>query len=811
MSEIDPELLKQLQEAFVIEAREQLQSIMNSVISLESSNDDAQKSALAEDILRDLHSMKGNSRAAGVIAAEALCQSFESAILSMRRKKELLHAEAADVLHKAIDLLDDLINKVEADQAEYVPESFADIMHKLKILDERQRLAMEAQEAAANLAAQNTTAQAQSGLPPATAVQSAQTTAPQSAASPAITGPATVPQPVPAIDTVQAEAAASKAKSQPAGEKGASTRVALWKLDKLLRESEEMLILKQISEQHLDDLRDLKILAKRFSAENSAFNALLKTKKQSEDGVITERELSALAQNLNSLSNEFEQSLIARMRRQQTEQRLCFNMVDGFIDSVKSLLMQDFTGLLSVVPKVVRDLSRELKKEVDLEIFGTEIEIDRRILEEIKDPVIHLVRNSLDHGIETSEDRVAKGKAARASLRIGASQDESGNVKLIISDDGKGINAERLKAAALKEGAISAEEAQKLSDQEAIELMYRSAVSTSDTVTEISGRGLGMAIVRERIQELGGRVIVETELGKGTTFTLKLPTKLSTFRGIQILCAAHSFIIPTLHVHYAGRIARSEIKQSGSRNLVNINGQLISVQNLSDILRLESKKEFKTKAMRSYHQLLVLESGNTRAGFLVDEILHEHEVLVRGLSYPLVRVANISGATILGSGQVVPVLNIADLMDSSSKASFADEKLKEELLWEQERSRKLAEMPVFLVDRHSTSQVMLKSFLESEGYVVQTYNSNETALEGLENLDLPLILLKSCELSETHESGLAFWIRKDLRLKDLPIVFFGSYPSEEGWSYSQSQGGDAYFSKIDFNRKQILEMIERLT
>ena len=590
----------------------------------------------------------------------------------------------------------------------------------------------------------------------------------------------------------------------------ASTRIALWKLDKLLRESEEMLVLKQVSEQHLDDLRDLRLISKTLSNEAQKLSENIKEQREKRDEINVERTLAMIMDTLAGISNSLDSSLTSKMRRQNTEQRLCFNMVDGFIDSVKSLLMQDFTSLLSVVPKVVRDLSRELHKEVELEIFGSEIEIDRRILEEIKDPVIHLVRNSLDHGIETSEQRIAAGKPGKASLRIGARQDESGYVQLIIQDDGRGINAEKLKAAALKEGAISNDEASEMSEQDAIELMYRSAVSTSEKLTEISGRGLGMAIVRERLHELGGRVIVETKLGKGTKFILQLPTKLSTFRGIQVMSGKQSFIIPTLHVHYAGRVQRSEIRQKGSRNVAMVNGQLTSVQSMSDVLNIPRTHDFKSKAARSYQQILVLETGDRRAGFLVDEILHEHEVLVRGLSYPLARVANISGATILGSGQVVPVLNIADLLESAGKHSIADKLLTDELSHDVERAQRQTERSVFLVDRHVTSLIMLKSLLESEGYVVRTFESNEKALEGLDEEE-PLVVLKSNELSESHESGLAFWIRKDLRLKDLPVIFFGSHNQSDGENLCKTDGGDAYFSKLEFNRTMILELIERLT
>ena len=785
VSEIDPEFLQQLQEAFVIEAREQLQTIMTNIITMEGNQDEAAKLTMAENILHELHSLKGNSRAAGINNAEMICQFLESAILSLRRKKELLTADAADVFHKAIDILDEIINKVEAGQSDYQPEAFTETLQLLKILDERQRLLMEA------AAEENATAAAE----PPTAAQKPEGAVQESKADP---------------DAGAREQAGKASKQPSSGDKSASTRIALWKLDKMLRESEEMLVLKQISEQHLEDLRDLRSVARSMGGELERLSNLVKARKIQDSDSHAERLLLSMQQTLSTLTHSLEQSLSAKMRRQNTEQRLCFNLVDGFIDSVKSMLMQDFSSLLSIVPKVVRDLSRELHKEVDLEIFGTEIEIDRRILEEIKDPVIHLVRNSMDHGIESSEKRIAAGKPARAILKIGARQDESGYVQFIISDDGRGISAERLKSAALKEGAITSEEAAAMTDSDAIELMYRSSVSTSETVTEISGRGLGMAIVRERIHELGGRVLLETELGRGTTFILQLPTKLSTFRGIQVMAAGQSFIIPTLHVHYAGRVHRSEIGQNGSRSIANINGQLTSVQALADVLQIESRQEFKVKAARNYQQLLVLEAAERRAGFLVDEILHEQEVLVRGLSYPLVRVPNISGATILGSGQVVPVLNIVDLIETSNKANWADERLLSQLSHDESRTQKLSEQPVFLVDRHSTSLVMLRTLLEAEGYKVQSYDSNESALEGL-NEDVPLLLLKSTELPETQESGLAYWVRRDLRLKDLPVVFFGSESVNDGQKLAEQQGGNAYFSKLDFNRNQILELIERLT
>jgi two-component system, chemotaxis family, sensor kinase CheA len=780
VSEIDPDFLRELQAAFVIEGREQLQSFMVGVINLERADNDADRLALAENMLHDLHSLKGNSRSAGVSSVEAICQALESALLSLRRKNQLLKTEAADVFHAAIDLLAWLINDVEKGSKSIIPSTFSDVLQRLKNLDERQRAAAEA------------------GQPPLKTSEEGRAGGDATAGNEATAAPG--------------EPGARQSKGAvPAApvDKAASTRIALWKLDKLLHESEEMLVLKQISEQHLQDIAEIKALTRDLRTECLRLSGLL-VSGQTGGGRLPAKERFAFADSLTAFCKDFEHALVLKMHRQQTEQRLCFNMVDGLIDSVKALLMQDFSSLFSLIPKVVRDLSRELNKEVDLEIWGSEIEIDRRILEEIKDPLIHLVRNSLDHGIETAEDRLGAGKPARAILRIAARHDESGNVQLIVSDDGRGISIEKLKSAAVKEGAVSAEEALRLTNLEALDLIYRSAVSTSEAVSEISGRGIGMVIVRERIHDLGGRVFVETEPGRGTTFILQLPTKLSTFRGIQVMAGAQSFIIPTLYVSYAGRISRGQLSESGSRNMANLNGQLTVVQGLADVLELKTRREFKTRSARKYRQLLVLEAGERRAGFLVDDILSEHEVLVRGLTFPLRRVDNISGATILGSGQVVPVLNIPDLLETSSKALWADARLRKELCGEVERARRLSEQPVYLVDRHATSLIMLKTLLESEGYLVKTFDSQQSALAKLES-DLPLALLQASDLSETSGNNLALCIRRHADLKNLPIIYFGSCPVIEGEELARRMGGDAYFSKVDFNSAQILELVEGLT
>ena len=215
----------------------------------------------------------------------------------------------------------------------------------------------------------------------------------------------------------------------------------------------------------------------------------------------------------------------------ENDSRQASSMVDDLLEDMKSVLMLPSATLLEMFPRLVRDLSGDQKKKIKLTIDGGDIEIDRRILEEMKDPLIHLVRNAIDHGLEGPDARSRKGKSEEGSLSISISQLGAKKAEIVVTDDGSGIDPEKVKLAALRRNIITDQELRNLSNEEAIYLIFKSDVSTSPIITDLSGRGLGLAIVREKAEKLGGIVIVESKVGAGTVFRIQLPVTLATFRG----------------------------------------------------------------------------------------------------------------------------------------------------------------------------------------------------------------------------------------------------------------------------------------
>ncbi|MCH8815876.1 MAG: chemotaxis protein CheW, partial [Chloroflexi bacterium] len=303
-------------------------------------------------------------------------------------------------------------------------------------------------------------------------------------------------------------------------------------------------------------------------------------------------------------------------------------------DQVRSVLVDDagtvWAGILGLGLLLVR---------------GGEVEIDRRILEQMKDPFVHILRNAVDHGIETPEVREQNGKTKCGTVTVSLSEVTNNWVEITISDDGAGIDPAAVKEAAQKRGLLSEKELDGLGDEEALSLIFRSEVSTHSTITDISGRGLGLAIAREKVEDVGGSISVETRLGSGTSFRLVLPLTLATFRGILVEEAEQTFVIPTANVVYAIRVQQDEIQTVEGRETVPYNGRTLPLVPLSEVLKIERKGE-KGKAAAIRQALIVGDSGSQIA-LGVDEVVREQGVLVKGLGPQLARVPNIAGATVL--------------------------------------------------------------------------------------------------------------------------------------------------------------------
>ncbi len=750
MEQKEKDFFKKIFSTFRIEAQEHIGAMSSGLIALEKAQDPERQMQIVEMVFREAHSLKGAARSVNMEEIETICQELEGIFALLKRRELERSPELIDVLHKAVDSLPGLI---------IVPE----IEHEVAKTPEVQSLVRQLKDTAGGVKGQ-----------------------PEEDSSPSAS-----PQERPVL--------------------AETVRIATTKLDALLVQTEELLSAKQAARRHLSGLIEIQgtlaVWEKEWAKVRPGVRTLEKSFLVDGKGGRT-REKSQAMRLLEFLdwSSQFVKSLqrdVVRIGMTVShDKRALGAMVDNLLEDTKRALMLPFSTLLEVFPKLVRDLSRDRNKEVDLIIQGDEIEIDRRILEEMKDPLMHLVRNCIDHGIEEAGERKRLGKAPRGALTIAVSQEDSGRAELLISDDGAGIDPGKVRNAAARLGLVSQAEAAQANEQETISLIFQSGVSTSPMITDISGRGLGLVIVREKVEKLGGIISVSTHAGEGTTFRIVLPLNLSAFQGILVQVDERRFLVPARHVEKVLRVAREEIKTVENRETLNLGGQVVSAVRLGDVLELPRNAAGGDPGHTAH--AFVLASARSRIAFLVDEILDEQEVLVKRLGSQLSRVRNIAGATVLGTGEVVPILNVADLLRSAVKISGAPARV--DFSAQQVRP---AQQSILIVEDSITSRTMLKNIMETAGYRVKTAIDGVDALTLLKTEDFDLVV-SDVDMPRMNGFDLTAKIRTDKKLADLPVVLVTALQSREDRERGIDVGANAYIVKTSFDQSNLLETVRRL-
>jgi two-component system chemotaxis sensor kinase CheA len=588
-------------------------------------------------------------------------------------------------------------------------------------------------------------------------------------------------------------------------------RISAPKLNALLLQIEELVSAKQVARQRVAELREIHDLVRTWRSEWSKVQGAARTLKRAQAGKSGGNGRTARLPEMtrvlefNEWSSGFVQSLEAAVVKLETaaehDRRAREGMIDNLLEDAKQVLMLPASSFLKTFPKFVRDLSRDQGKETELRIEGGGIEVDRRILEEMRDPIIHLLRNSVDHGIEKPDERERKKKPRRATITLAVAQKEGGKVEILLSDDGAGISPAKVQAAALKLGVISEDQLETLDPREALSLIFRSGVSTSPTITNISGRGLGLAIVREKIEQLGGTVSIETEPDWGTTFRMVLPMTLSTFRGVVVRVDDHVFVIPASRVERAMRVHRDEIQSVENRETILVDGGPVSLVRLHDVLELTAKPSAVSGG--SFVHAVVLAFHEKRIAFTVDEILSEQEVLVKSLGPQLARVRNVAAATILASGKVAPILNAADLMQSAVKSGGVrrTDAQSEEVLPRQKS--------ILVAEDSITARTLLKNILETAGFRVKTAVDGVDALTSLKTDDFDLVV-SDVDMPRMNGLDLTARIRADKKLSEIPVVLVTALESQEDRERGIEVGANAYIVKKSFEQGNLLDAVRRL-
>lgn len=538
--------MSQYKSLFLSESREYLRSIAEQVVALEQAP--AEKGAI-DALFRGAHSLKGMAASMEYGDVVVVAHSMEDLMARVRDGAVAFEAGIADLLLEGVDLIDALLNDVEADRQESRPtEAFAGRLRGYLAQPQK----------------------AKEEEPP-----------PQPSAQPA-------PQPTP-----QAPAEAEK------GKEGGTVRVRTELLDHLINLTGELVTNKQ---RLLNIGRDL--------ASPPLNDAL------SETG----RLLRALH------------------------------------DEVMTLRLMPFEAISDRFQRSVRTLAKKSGKDIHFEITGREIGLDRGILEQLVDPLNHLLRNAVDHGMEESSRRVAAGKPARGVIELSVSRDRD-RVLIRVSDDGRGMEPQRMIDAAIEKGLLTPEEGELLSPRQALMLSCIPGFSTAKEVTDISGRGVGMDAVNAAIQKLGGTLVVESEPGLGSTFTLKLPMTIAIIHALVIECGGVKNAVPVNAVHRTVELSRHQIETMGKRQMFQLDGEAVPLLSLNRVLGLPLGR-FPSGIL----PLFVTEAKGRRVGMVVDRLLGQHELFVKPLGRPLDKMAGLAGGATLGDGEIVTILDLADLL-----------------------------------------------------------------------------------------------------------------------------------------------------
>ena len=337
-------------------------------------------------------------------------------------------------------------------------------------------------------------------------------------------------------------------------------------------------------------------------------------------------------------------------------------------EGIMKVRMQPVGLLWNKLPRIVRDLSLQLGKEVDVSMEGAETELDKTLLEAIKDPLTHVVRNSLDHGVEPPDERAAKGKPRRASLRLSAGH-ESGQVKIVIEDDGRGVDIEAVRAKAVERGVVTQEDAARMDDRAALDLLFAPGLSTAAAVTNVSGRGVGMDVVRSNLERVGGTVELETERGRGTRVQIRIPLTLAIIPALTVLAGGQRYAIPQASLVELVRVEAGEegqIERIQGQPVYRLRGRLLPLVDLGEQLAVDAQR------VDAGCSIVVVQAAGRRFGLVVDEIHETEEIVVKPLDRQVKGLDVYAGTTILGDGRVALILDVSGL---ANRSSLGDERL----------------------------------------------------------------------------------------------------------------------------------------
>ena len=423
--------------------------------------------------------------------------------------------------------------------------------------------------------------------------------------------------------------------------------------------------------------------------------------------------------------------------------------------------------------------------------------MDREVLDAIKDPVMHLVRNGVDHGLETPEEREAAGKPAEASILISL-QTHGNRLRLEVADDGRGVSAADIRAHAERRGVLREAELAQMDDDAVRMLVFRPGFTSSEQVSEVSGRGVGLDVVQESVERLAGNVHMETIEGVGTKFVLTVPVSQATARMLLLEVGTELFALPVASVERVLQVGSSEVSKVETGQAIEFEGRPIHIHRLGDLLNCNQRSD-----AGAVVTAIVLNSFNERVALVVDRIVDERELITKGLGDHLEQVPNVAATTVLANGRVVPVLNTTDLVRGSRALEGQGE------LFTRASNDGMDLQTILVVDDSITTRTLERSILEAAGYQVRVATDGVEALDALSQGSVDLILA-DIQMPRMDGFQLTETVKGNERTASIPVVLVTSLASDEDRARGMHAGADAYVVKSEFQQGALLEILGKL-
>uniref|UniRef100_UPI001F22581E hybrid sensor histidine kinase/response regulator n=1 Tax=Helicobacter felis TaxID=214 RepID=UPI001F22581E len=457
--------------------------------------------------------------------------------------------------------------------------------------------------------------------------------------------------------------------------------------------------------------------------------------------------------------------------------------------AVMKTRMQPIGKVFNKFPRMVRDLSRELGKSIDLVIDGEETELDKSIVEEIGDPLIHIIRNSCDHGIEKPEDRKMLGKPETGRVELSA-YNEGNHIVIKITDDGAGLDPEKLKEKAIEKGVITERDAATMTDKEALNIIFKPGFSTAKTLSNVSGRGVGMDVVKTNIEKLNGIIELESEVGVKTTQKLKIPLTLAIIQALLVGVQEEYYAIPLSSVLETVRISQDEIYSVDGKSVLRLRDEVLSLVRLADIFKVDAILEASKEVY-----VVIIGLADQKIGVIVDYLIGQEEVVIKSLGYYLKSTKGIAGATVRGDGKITLIVDVGTMMEMAKNV-----KVNVNHLIDQAHSSNAKNAPsdyvILAIDDSSTDRAMMRKSLKPLGVTVIEATNGVEGLEMVKNADkIPDAVLVDIEMPKMDGYAFAAEVRKYNKFKNLPLIAVTSRVTKTDRIRGVESGMSEYITK----------------